>query len=39
MTRTLASFVIALTLLAGASVAHADTIAVHGFQGTVYGGK
>ncbi len=39
MTRTLASFAIALALLAGASIAHADPLAVHGYQGTLYGGR
>ena len=39
MTRTLASLAIALTFVAGASVAHADTFPVHGYLGTVYGGK
>ncbi len=29
----------ALTFVAGASVAHADTFAVHGYQGTQYGSK
>ncbi len=40
MTRTLASLVLALTFMAGASVAHADgSLKVHGYQGTQYGGK
>jgi hypothetical protein len=39
MTRTLASLAIALTFVAGATVAHADSFAVHGYQGTVYGGR
>ena len=39
MTRTLASLAIALTFVAGASVAHADSFAVHGYQGTQYGSK
>jgi hypothetical protein len=40
MTRTLASLVLALTFVAGASVAHADgSLMVHGYQGTQYGGK
>ncbi|MEE8578878.1 MAG: hypothetical protein V3S78_02890 [Hyphomicrobium sp.] len=40
MTRTLASLVLALTFMAGASVAHADGgLMVHGYQGTQYGGK
>jgi hypothetical protein len=39
MTRTLASLVLALTFVAGASVAHADSFAVHGYQGTVYSGR
>jgi len=40
MTRTLACLVLALTFVAGASVAHADgSLMVHGYQGTQYGGK
>ena len=40
MTRTLASLVLALTFVAGASVAHADSsLMVHGYQGTQYGGN
>ena len=39
MTRTLASLVLALTFVAGASVAHADNFAVHGYQGTNYSGR
>ena len=39
MTRTLASLVLALTFVAGASVAHADSFAVHGYQGTLYSGR
>ncbi len=39
MTRTLASLALALTFVAGATVAHANTIAVHGYQGTVYGDR
>ena len=40
MTRTLASLAIALTFVAGATVAHADgSLMVHGYQGTVYGGR
>ncbi len=39
MTRTLASLALAPTFVAGASVAQADTFAVHGYQGTQYGGR
>jgi len=39
MTRTLASLAIALTFVAGASVAHANSFAVHGYQGTQYGSR
>jgi hypothetical protein len=40
MTRTLASLVLALTFVAGASVAHADgSLMVHGYQGVNYGGR
>ena len=40
MTRTLASLVLALTFVAGASVAHADSsLMVHGYQGTNYSGR
>ncbi len=39
MTRTLATVAIALSLVAGASVAQANSFAVHGYQGTVYGGR
>ncbi len=40
MTRTLASLVLALTFMAGASVAHAAVnLMVHGYQGAQYGGK
>ena len=40
MTRTLASLVLALTFVAGASVAHADgSLMVHGYQGTHYSGR
>ena len=39
MTRTLASLAIALTFIAGASVAHANSFAVHGYQGTQYGSR
>jgi hypothetical protein len=40
MTRTLATFAIALSLFAGGSVAHADgNLMVHGYQGTAYGGR
>ena len=39
MTRALASLAIALTFVAGASVAHADSFAVHGYQGTNYSGR
>ena len=40
MTRTLASLVLALTFVAGASVAHADgSLMAHGYQGTNYSGR
>ena len=40
MTRTLATFTIALSLFAGGSVAQADgNLMVHGYQGTAYGGR
>ena len=39
MTRTLASLAIALTFVAGAVSANANTLAVHGYQGIQYGGK
>jgi hypothetical protein len=40
MTRTLACLVLALTFVAGASVAHAiGNLMVHGYQGAQYGGK
>lgn len=40
MTRTLATVAIVLSLVAGASVAQADgSLMVHGYQGTVYGGR
>ncbi len=40
MTRTFATFAIALSLLAGASVAQADSsLMVHGYEGTNYGGQ
>jgi len=39
MTRTLASLAIALSFFAGATVAHADSFAVHGYQGTNYSGR
>lgn len=39
MTRTLASLALALTFVAGAVAANANTIAVHGYQGTVYGDR
>jgi len=40
MTRTLASLVLALTFVAGASVAHANgSLMVHGYQGTNYSGR
>ena len=40
MTRTLATVAIALSLVAGASVAQADSsLMVHGYHGTVYGGR
>jgi hypothetical protein len=40
ITHTLASLALALTFVAGASVAHAaGNLMVHGYQGTQYGGK
>jgi len=39
MTHTLASLVLALTFVAGATAAHADSFAVHGYQGTQYGSR
>lgn len=40
MTRTLATFAIALSLIAGASVAQADgSLMVHGYQGNAHGGR
>ena len=40
MTRTFATVAIALSLVVGASVAQADSsLMVHGYQGTVYGGR
>lgn len=39
MTCTLASLAIAVSLVTGASVAHADTFAIHGYQGTNYGSR
>jgi len=40
MTRTLATLAVALSLVAGASVAQADSsLMVHGYQGTNYGGR
>ena len=40
MNRLIATVAIALSLAAGASVAQADgSLMVHGYQGTVYGGR
>ena len=40
MTRTLACLVLALTFVAGGSVAHATgNLMVHGYQGAQYGGN
>lgn len=40
MTRTLATLAIALSIVAGTSVAQADSsLTVHGYQGTNYGGR
>jgi len=39
MTRTFATLAIAFSLVAGASVAQADSFAVHGYQGTIYGDR
>ena len=40
MTRTLATFAIALSLVASASAAQADgSLMVHGYQGNAHGGR
>lgn len=39
MKRIFTSLVVALALATGVSAAQADTITVHGYQGTNYGGK